>query len=203
MLHFEIVVVSFNLYLTNHSLAARHKPTTMAELTTSGNGKSSGSIRSQKKAVRVDLTAMVDLAFLLITFFILTTTLQKPQIMDVTMPVEAPPDGVAASQTMTVLLGANNKLSWYIGQPDAPVNGTKVVDFSRMGIRKVLIDQGARVKREQGKDLIVLIKPSDQSKYENLVNMMDELDITDNKIRAIVDITPKDVQLMKKDNIYN
>ena len=174
----------------------------MAELTTSGNGKSSGGIRSSKKAVRVDLTAMVDLAFLLITFFILTTTLQKPQSMDVTMPVEAPPGGVALSQTMTVLLGANNKLSWYIGQPDAPVNGPNVVDFSSKGIRKVLIAQSARLKREQGKDLIVLIKPSDQSKYDNLVNMMDELNITDNKIRAIVDITPADVAMLKKDRIY-
>lgn len=175
----------------------------MAELTTSGNGKSSGSIRSNKKAVRVDLTAMVDLAFLLITFFILTTTLQKPRTMDVTMPVDAPPGGVALRQTMTVLLGANNKLSWYIGQPDAPLNGPDVVDYSPKGIRKILIEQSVRVKREQGKDLIVLVKPSDQSKYENLVNIMDELNITDNKIRAIVDITPADVAMLKKDRIYN
>lgn len=175
----------------------------MAELNNTGTGKSNGSIRSKKMAVRVDLTAMVDLAFLLITFFILTTTLQKPQAMDVAMPVDAPPGGVALSRTMTVLLGANNKLSWYIGEPKAPLNGPNVVNYTKEGIRKVLMEQSARIKREQGKDMIVLIKPSDQSVYVNLVSMMDELNITDNKIRAIVDITPDDVAMLKKSRIYN
>ena len=85
----------------------------MAELNTSDNGKKRG---RSKKALRVDLTAMVDLAFLLITFFILTTTLKEPKIMDVAMPADAHPSGVAASQTLSVVLGKDDKAAWYMGE---------------------------------------------------------------------------------------
>ena len=160
-------------------------------------------MRSKKKALRVDLTAMVDLAFLLITFFILTTTLQKPKTMELDMPVAGPPMGTVASRTLTVLLGADSKASWYMGEKEKPTIGPSVVTLNKQGIRKVLLEQSARIKKELGEDMIVLIKPSDQSIYENVVGIMDELNITNNKIRAIADITPADVAMMKKDKIYN
>jgi biopolymer transport protein ExbD len=176
----------------------------MAELENkpAANGNS-GRVRSTKKAIRVDLTAMVDLAFLLITFFILTTTLQKPNTMELAMPVDNLPQPIAESRTMTVLIGANDKLEWYIGQPGNPLTAPAVDGFGKNGIRKALLEQSARIKREQGKDMIVLIKPSDKSNYANVVNLMDELNITDNQRRAIVDISPQEVSLLKRDNIYN
>src|ERR1700710_1310903 len=92
----------------------------MAELDTSGGGKhKGGKVRTKKKATRVDLTAMVDLAFLLITFFMLTTTLNKPKAMDLAMPdkddIKKDQLDIAASRSMTLLLGSNDKLEWYIG----------------------------------------------------------------------------------------
>lgn len=173
----------------------------MAELNTSENNKSS--MRSKKKALRVDLTAMVDLAFLLITFFILTTTLQKPKTMDLTMTVDGPEEPVASSRTMTVLIGADSKASWYIGGADKPIMGPLVVNLGKQGLRKVLLEQSARIKKEQRKDMIVLVKPSEQSIYENVVGVMDELNITNNKFRAIADISPADVAMLRKDKIYN
>src|ERR1700760_4129502 len=93
----------------------------MAELDTSGGGKKGGGkVRTKKQSTRVDLTAMVDLAFLLITFFILTTTLQKPKAMDLVMPdkdVKVKELPVAASRTMTLLLGKDDKLEWFVGEP--------------------------------------------------------------------------------------
>jgi biopolymer transport protein ExbD len=176
----------------------------MAELETkpAANGNS-GRVRSTKKAIRVDLTAMVDLAFLLITFFILTTTLQKPNAMELVMPEDGPNMPVPESRTMTVLLGANDKVEWYMGQPGKSLTAPAVDGFGKNGIRKALLEQSARIKREQGKDMVVLIKPSDKSNYANMVNLMDELNITNNERRAIVDITPVEVNLLKRDNIYN
>jgi biopolymer transport protein ExbD len=175
----------------------------MAELDTSGGGKKGGKVRSKKASTRVDLTAMVDLAFLLITFFILTTTLQKPKAMDLVMPdkdkvVKELP--VAASRTMTILLGSNNKLEWYMGEPG---KSTPTQDnYGKDGIRKTLADKTKEVLANTGKEMEVLIKPSDKSNYNNMVTVMDELNIINNQLRAIVDITPAEVELLKRDGLY-
>ena len=180
----------------------------MAELDTSGGGKKGGGkVRSKKQSTRVDLTAMVDLAFLLITFFILTTTLQKPKAMDLVMPDKDEKTNnqlpVPESRTMTILLGANNKLEWYIGMPSKPVTAPVVDNYGKNGIRKALIEKNAEIKAASGgKEMIVLIKPSDKSTYANMVSIMDELNIVNNQSRAIVDITPVEIELLKRDGIY-
>ena len=179
----------------------------MAELDTSGGGKKDGGkVRSKKSSTRVDLTAMVDLAFLLITFFILTTTLQKPKAMDLTMPDKDDNHNqlpVPETRTMTVLLGKDNKIEWYMGLPQKPLTPPSVTNFGKTGIRESLIEQGKNVMAKSGKEMIVLIKPSDKSTYSDMVSMMDELNIVGNQQRAIVDITPVEVDLLKRDGIYN
>jgi biopolymer transport protein ExbD len=177
----------------------------MAELDTSGGGKKGGGkVRSKKASTRVDLTAMVDLAFLLITFFILTTTLQKPKAMDLVMPdkdeVTKQQQPVAASRTLTVLLGAKNRLEWYIGEPgkSAPTQD----GYGKNGLRKLLLEQGKDIMQKTGKEMFVIVKPSDQSTYNNVVSTMDELNIVGNQLRAIVDITPLEIDLLKRDGLY-
>ena len=178
----------------------------MAELDTSGGGKKGGGkVRSKKASTRVDLTAMVDLAFLLITFFMLTTTLAKPQAMDLGMPdkddIKKDQLPVPASRTMSVLLGSNDKLEWFVGEPGkvAP----NIDGYGKNGIRKALLDNYQKVKQQSGgKEMIVLIKPSDKSDYKNLVDMLDELKIANIQIYAIVDITAPEIEALKRDNIY-
>ena len=177
----------------------------MAELdTSSGGGKKGGKVRSKKASTRVDLTAMVDLAFLLITFFMLTTTLSKPKAMDVTMPDkdEQTKDQkpVAASRSMTILLGANNKLEWFIGEPGKSQPTTE--GYGKDGLRKTLIEKGKEVQQSTGKFLVVLIKPSDKSNYKNLVDVLDEMKITNIQSYAIVDILPSEIELLKRDGNY-
>jgi biopolymer transport protein ExbD len=179
----------------------------MAELDTSGGGKKGGGkVRTKKKSTRVDLTAMVDLAFLLITFFILTTTLQKPKAMDLVMPdkddIKKTNLPVPETRTMTILLGSKNKVEWYMGMPSKPLTSPTVEGFGKTGIRKTLLEQGAAVLARSGKDMIVLVKPSAKSTYSDMVTIMDELNIVNNQSRAIVDITPVEIELLKRDGIY-
>jgi biopolymer transport protein ExbD len=178
----------------------------MAELDTSGGGKKGGKIRSKKASTRIDLTAMVDLAFLLITFFIMTTTLAKPKAMDMFMPDKSKKDvqlPVPETRTMTVWLGANDKIEWFIGAPGK--SAPHVDNFGKDGIRKTLIEENKKIEATHAgpdNDMIVLIKPSDKSKYKNFVNMLDEINIAGIKRYGVVDITPAEVAQLKKDGLY-
>ncbi|WP_259068404.1 ExbD/TolR family protein [Mucilaginibacter sp. X4EP1] len=179
----------------------------MAELDTSGGGKhKGGKVRSKKASTRVDLTAMVDLAFLLITFFMLTTTLSKKKAMDLAMPdnsVKTSQLPVAATRSMTVLLGGNNKIEWYVGEPGK--SAPTVDNYGKDGLRKALIENGKKVAETHAAPdnfMIVLIKPSDKSTYENLVTALDEMSITGVQSYAIVKITQPEIDELKKQNLY-
>ena len=133
----------------------------MAELDTSGGGgKKGGKVRSKKSSTKVDLTAMVDLAFLLITFFMLTTTLNKPIAMDIAKPDKDEKSEqrleLRASQTMTILLGKNNKVAWYMGE--AGKSAPEVQDFTQ--IRKSILDNKQKVQAASGKSIVMVIKPT-------------------------------------------
>jgi biopolymer transport protein ExbD len=183
----------------------------MAELNTGdgGGGKKGGKVRSKKQNSRVDLTAMVDLAFLLITFFMLTTTLSKPQAMDLGLPDKEDPKDhnadikVDENRTMTILLGDNNKLVRYVGILAAPVTGGAPKDFvyGKEGIRKELISRKASVMaytKDTKKGMIVIIKPSKKSNYRNLVDILDEMAIVDVPTYAIVnDFSPEETKLLE------
>jgi len=183
----------------------------MAELDTSGGGKKKGGkIRSKKQSARVDMTPMVDLMFLLITFFMLTTTLAKPQAMDLAMPDKDEKNDdqfeVADNRTMTILLGKDDRLEWYVGSVEKPLTAPQVDNFGKGGIRKALLDKSKEVKAATGKGLIVLIKASDKANYKNLVDILDEMKITNIGVGggtyAIVDITEPEIGLLKRDGVY-
>jgi len=178
----------------------------MAELDTSGGGKhKGGKIRSKKASTRIDLTAMVDLAFLLITFFIMATTLAKPKAMDTFWPDKTKKDvqlPVPESRTMTVLLGSNDQIEWFVGAPgkSAPTKD----NFGKNGIRKALIENSKQIEATHaGKDnfMIVLVKAGSKSTYKNFVTMLDEINITGIKSYGVVDINPAEVALLKKDGL--
>lgn len=173
----------------------------MAELNSSSE-KNDGKKVRQPKSTRVDLTAMVDLAFLLVTFFMLTTSLSKPKAMDLAMPDKGGPEPgeVSDKRTITLCLGKDNKVMLYKGLPDGAV--TEVIDYGKNGLRKAILTAKSQIMASTGKDLIVLVKPSDRSKYGNLVDALDELNITKTNRYAVVDITDKDVDLLKKQAIY-
>ena len=177
----------------------------MAQLNTSESTQSGKKIRSKKMIVGVDLTAMVDLAFLLITFFMLTTSLLKQKAMDVNMPVGEDPRTVPDNRSLTICLGSNNQMVWFRGTLANPFEKPKKASYSKNGIREVLNLQSKKVialTNDPKKDIIVLIKPSDKSNYKNLVNILDEMTISHIKQYAIADILPEELVVLKKENLY-
>lgn len=189
----------------------------MAELNTGDGGgkKGGGKVRSKKSNPGVDLTAMVDLAFLLITFFILTTTLSKPQSMNLALPdenkdKETPPE-TPAWRTLTIVLGSNDKVIWYHGGLDKPLDGPIVATYGKSGIRDLIVNKKKYVddrnKAAGEPDLekvgiTVILKPSEKSNYKNFVDILDEMAITGVKKYATVDITPEDIKSLETNSIY-
>ncbi|MBK0378237.1 ExbD/TolR family protein [Mucilaginibacter segetis] len=173
----------------------------MAELNTSPE-KVGKKLRSKKQNLRVDLTAMVDLAFLLITFFMLTTTLTKPKAMDVAMPVGDINEPVPQSRTMTICLGKNNQAVWYLGMATKPLIAATITDFGRFGLRRAITETRKKVMAATGKSMIMIIKPAESSVYGNLVNTLDEMKITDVQQYAIADIAQQDISLLKAKQLY-
>ncbi|HEX8059730.1 MAG TPA: biopolymer transporter ExbD, partial [Cyclobacteriaceae bacterium] len=97
----------------------------MSEVQQQGGGKGDGKVRSKKSSTKIDMTPMVDLAFLLLTFFMLTTTFNKPQTMEIIMP-EKPKEEedqplVNEKKVLTLLLSKDDKIYWYIGITDPTV----------------------------------------------------------------------------------
>lgn len=186
----------------------------MAELNTGDGGGKGKKVRSKKSNPGVDLTAMVDLAFLLITFFMLTTSLSKPQAMNVPMPdkekdpTKEVPQKINEDRMMTILIGDNNRILWYLGRFDAPKIAPTEAEFGKNGIRKDLLSNvklGKQVAAAEGKPdqgLIVNIKASDKATYKNLVDILDEMAITDPQLFAIGDITEGEIDLLKQSGLY-
>lgn len=172
----------------------------MAELEQKQAGGKKGKKKGRKKmSTRIDLTPMVDLGFLLVTFFMLTTTFSKPQTMEINLPVkpkgeivEEEQNALKASKAVTILIGEDNKLFWYLGLATGPIEGPNETNFSADGIRKVLLEKNSTIR-----DMVVLIKPTDDSVYKNVVDILDEMNISNIKRYALVDITNEDLDLIE------
>jgi biopolymer transport protein ExbD len=180
----------------------------MAEIDTSGGGggKHGGKVRGKKLSTKVDLTPMVDLAFLLITFFMLTTSLNKPKAMDLNMPkkLEEKKQDVKESQVINVLLAGGDSI-WYYETSEGKMTDMKETSFGASGIRDVILKKQKHVDKQFGHDktfgdkTIVLIKMAEGAKYKNMVDILDEMDITSTKIYAIQDIVPIEQETIDND----
>lgn len=171
----------------------------MAELTENSDNRNGKKNRSQKQLPRVDLTAMVDLAFLLITFFMLTTTLAKQNAMEVAMPVGEVPGTVPDDRALTVCIGSDNNAVTYLGTIENPEK-TRTAKVTK--IRAGLLEDINFIEQRSGKGAIVLIKPSEKSNFKNLVDVLDEMAITKVGTYAIADIAEADLKILRNQNAY-
>ena len=196
----------------------------MANIEESGGGghkKGPGVKKAKKLSTHLDMTPMVDLGFLLITFFIFTTTMSSPTTMELYMPKDTDKDEdqnkAKESGALTIMLSKDNHVYYYEGQLKDDASNFLSTNFA--GIRKVIIDKkkavidahqhdagcekiweknGGDKKSCLDKDLVVVIKPGEQATYKNTVDILDEMAITNIKRYAMVDLFPAEKLLIEK-----
>lgn len=214
----------------------------MAEVNTGDGGGGHGKHqkkRAKKSSTRIDMTPMVDLAFLLLTFFVLTSTFSKPKTMEINYPADPkdPKQNQKVNNALTFILSENNSVYYYAGQfygkgnPEGkPETALKKTDFSKDGLRKLLLDANkptrdaikeleerdkkkeiadttfkrlVREEKSKKEALTVLIKSDDKAKYKNVIDLMDELNITMIGKYAVVDLSAPELDLVKAANLAN
>jgi biopolymer transport protein ExbD len=180
----------------------------MAQIENSANARKGKSFSHNKKQIlRIDMTPMVDLGFLLITFFVLTTTMSTPKATDLFMPKDdlINPQPLPNSLALSFLLDDNNKVYYYNGDFNEAANTNKIfqTNYSTYdGIGKVIRqkqkDIDASGKFTDGrKGLMLLIKPTSKSSYKNIVDALDEAVINDLKKYAIIEPGADELQFIK------
>jgi biopolymer transport protein ExbD len=160
--------------------------------------------KGREKSIKIDLTPMVDLGFLLITFFMLTTAWTKPRATNLRIPATGDSTIIANNSVLTVLAGRGNKIFYYDGTLESSFKSGSfgITDYSvQHGIgeiirqKQLLMDKTLKAGR---KELMVLIKPSDDADYENVVNLLDEMLINKVGRYALVDIQGDEKKLLKE-----
>ena len=171
----------------------------MADIIQREHEQKAGVRRSKKNSLRVDLTLMVDLGFLFISFFVFTTTIAQPKTMKLVMPddrsnvdsSEAPAD-----KTLNLILGANNKVYTYNG---LEINNIKNLGSDSKAMREAIFQKKNYLRDKYGNDtgIIVLIKPTNESTYANVVNALDEMLICTVKTYVLMDADSNEFSAIK------
>jgi biopolymer transport protein ExbD len=158
-----------------------------------GHKKGPGVKKAKKLSTKVDMTPMVDLGFLLITFFIFTTTMAQPTAMNLFLPkdVDKPEEQNKVKETgaFTILLGKQDQVYYYEG-----LDPTQLKASTFKGIRDEII---LKKKNTNPEDLVMIIKPTEDATYKNTVDILDEMTINEIKRYAMVDISPQEYELVK------
>jgi biopolymer transport protein ExbD len=151
----------------------------MAEMDTSSGGghkKGPGVKKGKKMSTRVDLTPMVDLGFLLITFFVFTTTMSQSTAMNMNEPKDDPDQQlkVKNSGAMTILLGKADQVYYYFGELLAETASEQFKSTNFKDIRQVILD---KKKATPVGDLMYIIKADKESTFKNAIDILDEMTI--------------------------
>jgi biopolymer transport protein ExbD len=165
--------------------ASRHRP---------------GVRRQKKHSLRTDMTPMVDLGFLLVTFFVFTSELSRPRVSDLMMPKEGKAMPVGASHSLTILLGKSDRIFYYEGYWD--ISKVGVTNYSTLhGIGMLIRDKqeqldNAPVNGEGRDGLMLMIKPGVEATYKNIIDALDEVLINGVKKYAVTKMEKVEVDYL-------
>jgi biopolymer transport protein ExbD len=156
-----------------------------------GESRSHG--RAEKKhkkkrriGIHIDMTPMVDIAFLLLTFFMLTSVFSRPQTMEINLPPEETTVEVAESNLLTLRVDSTGTIYWNVG-----VEPPQRVEFK--DLRKLLTERS-----KANPKLITLLKVHREGTYNMMVDIMDELNIAEITRFSLARLTPIDMRLLQK-----
>ncbi len=173
--------------------------TLMSEILPNEHHKKAGVRKTKKASLRIDLTPMVDLGFLLISFFVFTTTLAKSTGMKLNIPDDRniiDSSKAEASKTLNLILGANNNIYYYEG---GSLNQIKSIGSEASGLRDIINQKKITLRNKYGNDscLIVLIKPTENATYENIINSLDEMLICSVKTYVLMDASDNEIRRIR------
>jgi biopolymer transport protein ExbD len=154
--------------------------------------KKQGGSKQRKKLIRIDMTPMVDLGFLLITFFMFTTNFTKPNVMDLGLPAKGPHEPGTVVDTrnqVTFILGKDNRV-FYHQQAREDLNRTnlKETDFNGLNITKIISEAYSKAPKKE--NFTIIIKPTDDANYKNFVDVLDNVAISKKERYGVTDIKP-------------
>ncbi len=196
----EVFVRFLNVAVEIYSLYILQENMDMSEIETKKTTNKKG-LKINKKNTRVDLTPMVDLGFLLITFFVFTTTLSQPTVMNLNMPYDKvkPGDEICESCAITLLLQKDNSIQYYEGMPNRNTI-VKTTGFALPGIRNIILQKKNQLDMSgdgESKELVLIIKATNESTYQNFVDIIDEVTINGVKHYHVSEIDAFDRTIFK------
>lgn len=151
--------------------------------------------KQKKKLIRVDMTPMVDLGFLLITFFMFTTNFTKPNVMDLGLPAKDPNPKTINDKVInnlnqvTFVLGKDNRVFYHQSNADElNKSNLKETDFSGVKISKIISEAYNNAPNKE--NFTIIVKPTDDANYKNFVDVLDNIAISKKERYGITDIKP-------------
>ena len=176
----------------------------MAEVQVQDKGEKGGKVRSKKQSTRVDMTPMVDLNFLMLMFFMFTTTFSKPNVMDLGLPAkpkkDAPPPQrteIDLTNSISLIIGKDNRIFYHqTDQAGLNENTLQETTYDKEGITKVI--EQAKRRAKDVKKFTVIIKPTDDAVYKNFVDILDQMTITNSQQYGVTDIKPWEKAIYEK-----
>ena len=176
----------------------------MAEVQVQDKSEKGGKVRSKKQSTRVDMTPMVDLNFLMLMFFMFTTTFSKPNVMDLGLPAkpkeDAPPPQrteIDLTNSISLIIGKDNRIFYHqTDQAGLNENTLQETTYDKEGITKVI--EQAKLRAKDVKKFTVIIKPTDDAVYKNFVDILDQMTITNSQQYGVTDIKPWEKAIYEK-----
>lgn len=156
-----------------------------------------------RRSPSIDLTPMVDLGFILITFFIYTTSIAEPRMVDINMPYKPATESTAYvdTATITIMPTKNHLYATYTG---AYKEGMLFKSYNSSELRNLIMNKQAVLRKlpatfsAQAHQLHVIIKPNDDCEYQDVVTLLDEMAINQVAYYAIADITADEKLILTK-----